>query len=264
MPIIAISRGSYHRAKAVAEKLAGKLGYACLSRDDIIADLEEFQLPEINLVRNLYDAFTVLERFPNGKERFVTAMRSAILKRFETDNVVYHGLAGHHFAESVAHVLKVRIVADIDDRVEKESRRSGLSSQESRRLLLADDEERRKWCMLLYGIDIHDPITYHLVIKINPLTEDDAIDIIEAAVRRPSFQPTAASRRQIADLSAAAQVRNALFEFPSASVSATDGKVSIALKAPETHKENIKTRIEGILNETLPAWDFELTIDTYY
>ncbi|MGD8251946.1 MAG: cytidylate kinase-like family protein [Desulfobacterales bacterium] len=264
MPIIAISRGSYHRAKAVGEKLAQKLGYDCLSRDDIIADLEEFQLPEINLVRNLHDAFSVLERFPNGKERFVAAMRSAILKRFEDDNVVYHGLAGHHFAETVAHALKVRIVADIDDRVEKESRRSGISSQESRRLLLTDDEERRKWCMLLYGIDIHDPINYHLVIKINPLTEDDAVDIIEAAIHRPSFQPTSASRRHMADLSAAAQVRHALFEFPSASVSATDGKVSVALKAPETHKDNIKSRIEGILDKTLSTRDYELKIETYY
>ena len=76
MPIITISRGSYNRAKAVAEKLAQKLGYRCISRDSILTDLGEFHLPEIKLVRGLNDAFSVLERFSNGKERYTTAVRA--------------------------------------------------------------------------------------------------------------------------------------------------------------------------------------------
>ncbi|MFZ7125499.1 MAG: AAA family ATPase [Desulfobacterales bacterium] len=264
MPIITISRGSYHRAKAVAEKLARKLGYGCLSRDEVIENLGEFQAPEIKLVRNLHDAFSVLERFPNGKERFVSAMRASILQRLLEDNAIYHGLAGHYFIQDISHVLKVRIVSDIDSRISKEVDRTGISLRDARNLLLKDDEERRKWCMVLYGIDIFDPINYHLVIKVDPLTEDDAVDIIADTVARPAFQPTEASRRLLADLALAARVRHALFEYPSASVSAKAGSVLIGVKAPEAQEKIIHSRIESILADIPEVERCDIRIDPYY
>lgn len=264
MAIITVSRGSYHRAKAVAEKLSVKLGYGCLSRDDVVADLGEFHLPEIKLVRDLHDAFSVLERFSNGKERFVASIRSAILDRLMDDNTIYHGLAGHHFLKTVSHVLKVRIVADIESRIEEEVKRAGITPREARHLLLKDDEERRKWCMLLYGIDIFDPVNYDLVIKVDPLTEDDAVGIIAAAANLPTFQTTDASRNRLTDMALAARVRDALFEFPSASVSASAGKVRVTLKAPDTQKETVKRRVESILEDVETAAACEVQVDTFY
>ena len=88
MPIITISRGSYFHGKSIAEKLADRLGYRCISRDEIIDSLEAFHLPEIKLVRGLNDAFRVLERFQNGKTRYATAIRAALLKQFMRENVI--------------------------------------------------------------------------------------------------------------------------------------------------------------------------------
>jgi hypothetical protein len=42
MAIITISRGSYYRGREVAEKLAAKLGYECISREIL---LEASQVP---------------------------------------------------------------------------------------------------------------------------------------------------------------------------------------------------------------------------
>ena len=50
MPIITISRGSYSRGKAVAEKLAAKLGYELVSRDVLLEASDEFNIPEIKLI----------------------------------------------------------------------------------------------------------------------------------------------------------------------------------------------------------------------
>ena len=36
MAIITISRGWYHRGREVAEKLAAKLGYECISREILL------------------------------------------------------------------------------------------------------------------------------------------------------------------------------------------------------------------------------------
>ncbi len=197
MPIITISRGSYYHGKSIAEKLAEKLGYACLSRDQVVENLDTFHLPEIKLVRGLNDAFSVLDRFPHGKKRFKAAIRSAILQHFLQDNVIYHGLLGHHFVSNISHVLKVRIIADTEKRVVDEMARENISEEKARFTLKTDDEERRKWGMFLYGIDLMDPEMYNMTLRIGHLSEDEAVDLIVSAVHLPSFQETKASKTSI-------------------------------------------------------------------
>ena len=79
MAIITISRGSYSRGKEIAEKVAARLGYSLLSRDILLQASEEFNIPEIRLVRALHDAPSVLERFTHGKERYVSFIQQALL-----------------------------------------------------------------------------------------------------------------------------------------------------------------------------------------
>ena len=69
MAIITISRGSYSRGKEIAEKVAAKLDYSLLSRDILLQASEEFNIPEIRLVRALHDAPSVLERWGLSRYR---------------------------------------------------------------------------------------------------------------------------------------------------------------------------------------------------
>ena len=232
MPIITISRGSYYHGKSIAEKLATKLGYDCLSRDQVLTSLDTLSQPEIRLVRNLNDAFSFLDRFPNGKKRYLAAIRSALLQRLMGGNVVYHGLVGHYLVKNVTHVLKVRIIADTDSRVEDEMARENISREAAQYILKKDDEERRKWCMFLYGIDLFDSQHYNLVIRIGHLSGDDAVDIIADVAGRPRFQETPESVKTLADEALSATVSYALFDFPSSVVSVQDGHVHVTLKVP--------------------------------
>jgi len=45
MPIITISRGSYSKGKAFAEKAAQSLGYECISRDIILEASKRVRCP---------------------------------------------------------------------------------------------------------------------------------------------------------------------------------------------------------------------------
>ena len=190
MSIITISRGSYSRGKEVAEKLAQALGYECLSRDILLEASERFNIPEIRLIRAIHDAPSILQRFTYGKEQYVAYIRAALLRHVQKDNVVYHGLAGHFLLRGIPHVLKVRIIADLEDRVAEEMKRENISAAEARRILLKDDEERRKWSLKIYGTDTWDPSLYDLLIHIKSVTVDDAVDIIKCAVKGSCFQST--------------------------------------------------------------------------
>jgi cytidylate kinase len=200
MAIITISRGSYFRGKEVAEKLAEKLGYQCISREILLEASQEFNIPEIKLVRAIEDAPKILERFTHEKEKYVTYIRAALLKHARKDNMVYHGLFGNFFLQDIPHVFKVRIVGDMETRVADEVERSGIPADRAREILMRDDEERRKWALHLYGADTWDATFYDLVIHLKSITVDDAVSLIQHTLQFPCFQSTAESQQVIDNL----------------------------------------------------------------
>ncbi|MDD2467052.1 MAG: cytidylate kinase-like family protein [Desulfobulbus sp.] len=198
MSIVTIARGSYSRGKEVAEKLAEKLGYECISREIILEASNEFNIPEIKLVRALHDSPRIFSS--DSSDRYVIYYRSAILQHARNDNIVYHGLAGHFFLKDIPHVLKIRINADMDTRVQEEMKRENISYQESMKILKNDDEERRKWGVQIYGTDTWDSRLYDIVINISSITIDDAVDIIYCILQKPKFKSTFESRKLVAEM----------------------------------------------------------------
>ncbi|MGC9966523.1 MAG: cytidylate kinase-like family protein [Syntrophobacteraceae bacterium] len=200
MAIITISRGSYHRGREVAEKLAAKLGYECVSREILLEASQEFNIPEIKLVRAIEDTPKILERFTREKEKYVTYIRAALLKHAQKDNLVYHGLFGNFFLQDVPHLLKVRIVGDLETRVADEVERAGISAAKAREILLRDDEERRKWALHLYGADTWDATFYDMVLHLKSITVDEAVSLIMHALQFPRFQTTPESQEVVDNL----------------------------------------------------------------
>ncbi len=247
MSIITISRGSYSHGREVAEKVAQKIGYQCVSREILLEASEQFHIPEIKLVRAIHDAPSVFDRFTYGKERYIAYIRAALLKCMQKDNVVYHGLAGHFFLQEIPHVLKVRVIADLEDRVKEEMKREGISAEEARYILRKDDDERRKWGLQLYGYDTRDSSLYDLVVHIKRKKVDDAVGLILYAARMPCFQTTPESQKIINDLTLAAEVKAALVnQFPTSGVTAKDGSVFVKIEIPLSQQEKTTNAIKRI------------------
>ncbi len=260
MSIITISRGSYSRGKEVAEKLAQDLGYTCLSRDILLEASERFNIPEIKLIRAIHDAPSILERFTYDREQYVSYIRAALLEQVQKDNVVYHGLAGHFLLREIPHVLKVRILADLEDRVAEEMKRENISAEEARYILLKDDEERRKWGLKMYGIDTSDPSLYDLVLHIKCISVNEAVEIIKCAVKGPCFQATPESQKLVDDLSLAARIEAALVqdqEIPNVKVTAKGPEVSIYLKPAQCEDKELLTRVKR-LAENIAGFQVEV------
>jgi cytidylate kinase len=249
MSIITISRGSYSRGKEIAEKLALKLGYECISRDILLEASGEFNIPEIKLVRALHDATSVLDRFTHGKEQYISYIAASLLQHFRKDNVVYHGLAGQFLVGHIPHVLKVRITADMQARVKEEMRREKISEERARYILQKDDEERRKWGLQMYGTDTWDSRLYDIVLHIGKLTVDDAVDLLFDTVQKPNFQSTAESRKVVENLALSAKVKAHLVKIaPKVQVAADGGRIFIS-GIDETVVAKNKAQIESIARE---------------
>jgi cytidylate kinase len=212
MSVITISRGSYSHGKRVAEQVADKLGYECISREDILRASNHYDVSQIELFRAAHEGPVALRRIAYGKQRYVTHVRKAILDRLGKDNVVYHGFVGHLFVQGVSHVLKVRIVADLEQRVPAEMSRRGISATRARKSLEQDDAAHIHWSRYLSGADMADPKQYDMVLPMKNKSIDEAVEIITRAARGPSFQPTAQSRGAMELLLLAARVQESLME----------------------------------------------------
>ena len=244
MSIITISRGSYSRGKEVAEKLALALNYECISREIILEASEHFNIPELKLIRAIHDAPTILDRFTSGKERFIAFFRATLLTHLQRDNVVFHGLASHFFLQQFPHVLKVRISANLEDRVREEMIRENIPADEARLVLVNDDAERRKWGLQIFGQDPWNAQLYDMILHIGNLNVDQAVAIILCALEQACFKSTPESRRLLDDKALAARVEASLVKvFPKVMVDAGDGEVFVNVRGSLADKKNITERV---------------------
>ncbi|MFH1034952.1 MAG: cytidylate kinase-like family protein [Pseudomonadota bacterium] len=251
MAIITISRGSFSKGKEVAQGVAQNLGYQCISREILLEASQHFNIPEIKLERALHDAPSVLERFTYGKERYMAYIAEAFLERVQGNNVVYHGLAGQFFLRGVSHVLKARVLADLEDRVALEMEREHLGREEALARLRKDDQERRRWSQHLFGVDTWDPALYDLVLHVHKLNVANTVDIICQTAQLEQFQATPQSQRALDNLLLAARVKASLVhDFPMVQVHAQDGVVIVDAKFNQTVEPELAERIKALARQT--------------
>ena len=232
MAIITVSRGSYSKGKEVAEKVAAQLGYQSVSREVILEASKDFRISQQRLERAIHDAPSILERFTYEKPKHIAFVAAELLDRFAGDNLVYHGLAGQFFAANIPHLLKVRIIANQEDRILSLMERNNLRREQAEKFLKKDDEDRKAWSYQLYGVDTTNSNLYDLVIHIDKLTVDNGVDLICQAVKQPQFRTTPESQQAIDELALAAKTRAALIEdHPSCEVIAEGRAVEISVRS---------------------------------
>lgn len=248
MSIITISRGSYSRGKEVAEKLAVALNYECISREIILEASEQFNIPELKLIRAIHDAPTILDRFTSGKERFIAFFRATLLNHLQRDNIVFHGLGSHFFLQQFPHVLKIRIMANLEDRVREEMIREKIPADEARMILVNDDAERRKWGRQIFGQDSWNIQLYDMILHIGNMNVDQAVSIILHAVGQPCFKSTPESLSMLADEALSAQVEASLVKaYPKVIVDSNDGEVFINVRGSKADEKNINQKVKNLV-----------------
>jgi cytidylate kinase len=237
MPVITISRGSYSSGRAVAQEVASRLGYTCVSRDIEVETLKAFDIPEDTLSDAIHEAPSILDKVFVRKELYVAYYASVLLKHLQKDNIVYHGLAGHFFVKDVSHVLKVRIITEMEYRAELAMERTSASKREALRTLRRDDKARRRWGRHFFGLDTNDPSLYDLTIQVNRISIDEAASMICKVAELPQFQATDESRQAMDDLALAAKVKAEIIgDDPTADVVAKSGAVHLRVASGSPRK----------------------------
>ena len=252
MPIITISRGCHSHGKEIAERVAQALGYECISREVLLEASRFFHVSEKKLLHSIHDAFTLLERITHDRNKYLAYIRAALLEHVKRDNVVYHGYAGHLLIPEIPHVLKVRVIAELEDRVALLGQRENLSREEAFAHIENEDKQRIAWTDYLYEKDVNDPHLYDLVLCIGRLKIEHASEIIVHAARLDAFQATEESKKEINDLALSSHVKAALLEICDAEVTSDNGRVTIRAKTQKMRKTGyVRPKVERQIQERM-------------
>jgi cytidylate kinase len=250
MGIITISRGSYSRGMKIAQKLSEKLGYECISREILLKASEDFNVPEVKIIQAIQDAPSVLDRLKHGKKKYIAFIREAFLEHIQKDNVIYHGFAGHYFTKGLPNILKVRVTANPDYRINIVMKRDKVSKEEAREILNKIDVERGKWSTYLYGIDTRSAELYDIVLHIDCLGVDGSADLLYNLAKRPCFQTTPESKNKLKDLLISAKAYSAIVDkFPEATVKCKDGSVLISVESSSSVEKELSRKFKNLLQD---------------
>jgi cytidylate kinase len=236
MAIITISRGSFSHGKEIAESVAERLEYECISREILIEASQLFNISETKLIQSIHDAPSTLERITRGKEKYLAYIQAALLQRIKNDNIVYHGHAGHLLLAAIPRVLKVRVIADQAERVALMQRKENISKEEAKTAIKNEDKHRAQWTRYLYKTDLNDPWLYDIIINIGQLNVSDACEIICTAARSEAYKTNFDSKKAISDMAIVSHIKAALQDICEADVSSNNGHVHIKVAAQKIRK----------------------------
>lgn len=255
MPVVTISRGTFSGGRALAECLAARLGYQCLSREVILDAANEYGIPADKLTAAMEKAPSFWQQLTGERIDYLAYVRAALCERAREGNLVYHGHAAHLLLAGISHVMRVRVVADMEYRVKAAMRDQRLPRERAVAYIKKVDEERVRWTRFLYGVQWGDPTLYDVVLNLTHVTIDDACEILALMAKQDTFQPTAESIQAMEDLALGCRVWTVLARDPRTSaadltVVAARGIVTVTgTTGSETVVENIPTvasQVEGV------------------
>lgn len=232
MAIITISRGTFSGGKELAECIAQRMGYLCISREVLVTAASNYGVPLDRLSAALTDRPGIFEGMTLERAHYVAYIRASLAKYASGENLVYHGHAGHLLLKNVPHVLRVKVMASMEYRIKAAMERRNLTHEQAVEFIRKIDRDRERWTKFLYHVDWNDISLYDLVVNLDRMTMNGACELITMLADREEFQPTPESQKILRDLILASEVRARIAAEPGIhddgiDVEADDGVITI-------------------------------------
>jgi hypothetical protein len=141
---------------------------------------------------------------------------------------------GHPVIQGVSHVLKARIIANMDDRIRLEMERENISEEKAYKKITELDEQQKKWGQAVYGIDVTNPMYYDLLINVGHIGTVDTQDAVETIINAAShkkYQPNTYSLNCMKNIALSCRVKAFLIDKnPDIEVKSDQGNVYVFAK----------------------------------
>mgnify|MGYP001820096802 FL=1 len=197
MAIITISREMGSGGIPIAHKVAEQLGYQLIDGEAIMEAAKSYGLsPE------------AVEQADEKPPHFVDTLDSKqfldlhlieliILEAALKGNVVIYGRGGQDLLKDISSVLRTRIIAPFEDRVERWAEREWLDPDRARYLVRKSDQQRAGFIKYYFDRNWEDSVHYDLIINTQRLSEETAVKIICDSIKDQNLEGIKADSKKI-------------------------------------------------------------------
>jgi cytidylate kinase len=254
MPLITISRGSMSGGKDLAECISAALACPCIGREILVDAASKLGVPQQVLAKKMEKGPGLWDRLTLERRIYVVAVQAALAEHVVSGDLVYHGLAGHMLLRGLPAVLRIRLIAPLELRIQTVMERQKLSRQTAEHYIHDVDEDRVRWTRFIYDVDLRDSRLYDMIINLEGMTISTACSAVLEIVKQPEFEITESVRVRLVDFALACRVKVALATHPASrgldlEVTVHKGVVSIVGEVPQPI----------MLTHASSRWEQELT-----
>ena len=259
MAVVTISSEIGSGGPEIGTALARAVGYRFLDREVIAEAATRFGLHEKKLAGLDERKPSLFQLFDTETRRYMLGTQAALCEFAAADNVVLVGRGGQWLLRGIPHVLRVRVTAPFELRVQRLAERQapqkarGAPPRAIVEMARADDVGRSGRTRYLYGIDIDDVSLYDVLVNTATLSFEAAVDLLVTALRQPELATTDAGRQLVADRILAAKVEVALATHPKArkltiTVEASHGGVMLESTSELSDAVAVARTVPGVQN----------------
>ena len=191
MAILTISREFRSGGQEIGTAVAERLRYDYVGKERILSDLKgqgERWIALLNEVDD--DRPTIWDRFDWEYQGLMALMDSYIYDRAMDDRVVLVGRGSNFLLEGMPHVLRVRLTAPIEQRVDRVMRKDGVDRKNALRLIEKTDNDRASFIRANFHRDWYDLTAYDMVFNTTVQTFEEITDIVCNALQEKAGKLT--------------------------------------------------------------------------
>jgi cytidylate kinase len=207
MAVVTFSREAHSGTQDLARVLATRLGYRYVSRDELTqaATTRSGVQRQPQTVESEGRALTMWEQLgeqlSGDRDAYRAALQAVVTELAMADNVVIVGHGAGLFLRDIASVVRVFVVAPLEDRVDRLLSEGAADRATARRMIDRQDRESSAYLRYLFGIDWLDPHQWDLVINTGQVDTEAALDMLvhyTQTLIRDEAEHAQLNRRQIA------------------------------------------------------------------
>ncbi|OPX95317.1 MAG: cytidylate kinase [Syntrophorhabdus sp. PtaB.Bin006] len=223
MAILTISREFGSGGREVGQAVAEAMGYEYVDRKRILEDMRK----EGKVWEEKAKHFD--ENYPNLWERndwafrgFVALNQSHFVNHALKGNVVLMGRGGNFLLKQFRFVLKIRIKAPFEQRVERVMARDDINRENAEYLVEKADSEMAKAVYLIYGRDWDDPHEYDMVFDTSKEDLGVIIPAVKEALLEKETYNTSEERQALEIRAMAEKIKATILSDPDLIISMLD------------------------------------------
>jgi two-component system response regulator CpxR len=212
MPVITLFSGSYCNEQQIVQEIASRTGYRQMTDQEIVADASRLStIPENRIERVFSDKVSVFNRLTRERERSLAYLRMALANCLAQDGLIISGFAGQLIPNTINHVLRVCLIADMASRVAAAASALQIAPSEALKIVHREDEKCAAWMHMLHGAkDPWSAALYDISLPTDKTAAEEIAMTIEENIAKSVFKLAGQSKTAVDDFNIAADVEIAL------------------------------------------------------